>query len=227
MIRLNKYIAQAGVCSRRKADELIKAGKVKVNGQSVKDLGLAIDENNDTVELAGKKLAAETKKIYLALNKPMGYITSSTGSQGKSVLDLVKIKQRIYPVGRLDKDSRGLIILTNDGDFAYRLTQAKFGHEKEYKVELDRPLNKTDAQKIERGLILDGKKLQPIKIVKQRGNQVTLILKEGVNRQIRRMAEQLGYEVKDLKRIRIGKLKLGGLKEGEYQIITPQKAFLS
>ncbi|MFA6594028.1 MAG: pseudouridine synthase [Candidatus Buchananbacteria bacterium] len=223
MIRLNKYIAQAGVCSRRKADELIKAGKVKVNGQNVNDLGLVINENNDTVELAGKKLAAETKKIYLALNKPAGYITSSTDSQGKSVLDLVKIKQRIYPVGRLDKDSRGLLILTNDGDFAYRLTHAKFGHEKEYEVELDRPLDKTDAQKIERGLILDGKKLQPVKIVKQRGDQVTLILKEGVNRQIRRMAEQLGYEVKDLKRVRIGKLKLGGLKEGEYKEVKPQE----
>jgi len=150
MIRLNKYIAQAGVCSRRKADELIKAGKVKVNGLAAQDLGLVIDENNAAVEIAGKKLETETQKIYLALNKPRGYITSSSGSQGKSVLDLIKIKQRIYPVGRLDKDSRGLLILTNDGDFAYRLTQAKFGHEKEYEVELDRALAKTDAQKIER-----------------------------------------------------------------------------
>lgn len=222
-MRLNKYIAQAGVCSRRKADELIKAGQVKVNGQSVTDLGLVIDENNDTVEIAGKKLEAQTQKIYLALNKPMGYITSSTGSQGKSVLDLVKVKQRIYPVGRLDKDSRGLIILTNDGDFAYRLTQAKFGHEKEYEVELDRPLDKAESQKMERGLTLDGKKLQPVRITRQQGNKITLILKEGVNRQIRRMAEQLDHEVMDLKRVRIGKLKLGGLKEGEYKEIKPQE----
>ncbi|MFA6228137.1 MAG: pseudouridine synthase [Patescibacteria group bacterium] len=223
MIRLNKYIAQAGVCSRRKADELIKAGKVKVNGLAAQDLGLVIDENNAAVEIAGKKLETETQKIYLALNKPRGYITSSSGSQGKSVLDLIKIKQRIYPVGRLDKDSRGLLILTNDGDFAYRLTQAKFGHEKEYEVELDRALAKTDAQKIERGLILDGKKLQPVRIIKQRGNRLTLILKEGVNRQIRRMAEQLDYKVEDLKRIRIGKLKLADLKEGECKKITPEE----
>jgi len=221
-MRLNKFIAQAGVCSRRKADELIQNGQIRVNGRIIKELGTIIDENNDEVQIGQRKLDLSSGKVYYALNKPVGYIASATSAQGKSVMELLRaVKERIYPVGRLDKDSRGLIILTNDGDFAYQLTQAKFGFEKEYEVMLDRPLLAKDKKIFERGIILDGKELHPVKVVSQNGNRINLILKEGVNRQIRRMAEKQGYDVLDLKRIRIAKLKLGNLKEGGYIHIRP------
>lgn len=222
-MRLNKFIAQAGVCSRRKADELIENGQIKVNGRIVKELGTVIDEVKDDIYIGKRKLELAQQKVYFALNKPVNYITSATSAQGKSVMELVKtIKERVFPVGRLDKDSCGLIILTDDGDFAYKLTQAKFECEKEYEVTLDRPLLDKDKRLFERGLELEGKKLHPVKVVSGLfGNKVNLILKEGVNRQIRRMAEKQGYEVKDLKRVRIGKLKLGNLKEGGYIRISP------
>lgn len=222
-MRLNKFIAQAGVCSRRKADELIKGGQIKVNSIIVKELGTVIDENNDKIQIGNRRLDLANQKVYFALNKPVGYITSATSAQGKSVLELVKeIKERVYPVGRLDKQSRGLIILTDDGDLAYKLTQAKFGIEKEYEVELDRPLDAKDIKIFERGMELEGKRLQPVEVVSRRGNKANLVLREGVNRQIRKMAEKLGYRVKDLKRVRIGKLNLGNLKEGGYIRISPQ-----
>lgn len=222
-MRLNKFIAQAGVCSRRKADELIENGQIKVNGRIVKELGTVINEEKDEIYIGKRKLELARQKAYYALNKPVGYITSATSAQGKSIMELIKmIKERVYPVGRLDKDSRGLVILTDDGDFAYRLTQAKFGCEKEYEVRLDRPLAARDKKIFERGMELDGKKLHPIKVAGGLyGNKANLILKEGVNRQIRRMAEKQGYEVRDLKRVRIGRLKLGNLKEGGYIRINP------
>jgi len=221
-MRLNKFIAQAGICSRRQADELIASGRIRVNGQIIEELGTIINEKKDEVLFGRKKLSLTPNKSYYALNKPVGYITSATSAQGKSIVELVKgIKNRIYPVGRLDKDSRGLIILTNDGDFAYRLTQAKFGCEKEYEVTLNRPLAAKDKKAFERGPTLEGKQLQPVRVARQHGAKANLILKEGINRQIRRLAERQGYEVLDLKRIRIGKLNLGNLKEGEYRSINP------
>lgn len=222
-MRLNKFIAQAGVSSRRKADELIKGGQIKVNGQVIRELGKVIDENKDTIEIGQRKLSLADQFIYLALNKPVGYIASTTSAQGKSVLDLIKNKERIYPVGRLDKDSRGLIFLTNDGEFAYHLTQARLGCEKEYEVELDRPLKNSDKKYFERDMVLGEDKVRGIRVINQKGNKVYLVLRQGVNRQIRRMAESRGYRVLDLKRIRIGKFKLGNLKEGEYKKITPQE----
>lgn len=221
-MRLNKFIAQSGVCSRRKADEIILAGKVKINNKVVKDLGVAVDEEKDKVEVNGQIIQPEETKVYLAINKPLGYISGAHTWQGKSVLDLVKIKERVYPVGRLDKDSVGLLILTNDGDFAYKLTHAKFGHEKEYEVVFDKVLKKEDIKIFESGMRLDDEKVQPVKVIKVRGNTANLILKEGINRQIRRMAEARDYRVKYLKRVRIGKLQLGDLKIGEYRQIRPQ-----
>lgn len=220
MIRLNKYLASAGLASRRKADCLIASGKVVVNGIIVKELGTQIDESKDIVECSGKVLKLKNDHTYIALNKPIGYVSSASNSQGKSVLQLVNRHSRIYPVGRLDKDSHGLIILTDDGDLTYQSTHAKFGWEKEYEVTIDRPLEKSDAAEITRGMVLDGKKLQSVRISGNNGNLVRLVLKEGVNRQIRRMLGRLGYRVNDLKRIRIGKLELGDLKEGEWKKIN-------
>lgn len=220
MIRLNKFLAQAGVASRRKADSLIAAGKVTVNGAVVEELGTQVDEIKDQVACSGKPVRIVNDHTYIALNKPIGYVSSASNSQGKSVLQLVNRHSRIYPIGRLDKDSRGLIILTDDGELTYQSTHAKFGWEKEYEVTIDRPLLKGDAEMISRGMIVDGKKLQPVRISGSKGNSVRLVLKEGINRQIRRMLGRLGYRVSDLKRIRIGKLELGDLKEGEWRKIN-------
>ena len=222
-MRLNKFLASAGVASRRKADSLIASGKVAINGIIVKELGTQVNESKDIVECSGKVLRLKNDHTYIALNKPVGYISSASNSQGKSVLQLVNRHSRLYPVGRLDKDSHGLIILTDDGDLTYQSTHAKFGWEKEYEVVIDKPLDKKDAEIIGRGMIINDKKLQPVRISFNKGSIVRLVLREGVNRQIRRMLGRLGYRVIDLKRIRIGKLELGELKEGEWKKIIREE----
>jgi len=222
MMRLNKFLALAGIASRRKADEFIASGKIKINKKIIKELGTQVDEFDDIIEYDGEILKIQTNKIYIALNKPVGYVSSANSSQGKTVLDLIKIEERIYPVGRLDKDSRGLIIISNDGDFAYELTHAKFECEKEYAVRLDRDFGIKDAKNLEKGMIIDGIKLQPAKVTYNKAGEVRLIIKEGINRQIRKMMGHLDYRVLDLQRIRIGKLRLDSLKlkEGEYKMIN-------
>jgi len=217
MIRLNKFLANSGVSSRRKADELIANGKIKVNGRTVTALGVQIDEIRDKVEYLGKIVNVIEDNIYIALNKPIGYISSSTSLQGKSVLELVPREERVYPVGRLDKDSKGLIILTNDGELAYKLTQAKFEFEKEYEVIISKPLDKADKKILQEGMIIEGKKVRGVGVSIVNDKKLKLILKEGINRQIRKMLGQLGYGVLELKRIRINKLRLGDLKEGQWK----------
>lgn len=225
MIRLQKFLAQAGITSRRKAEELIKAEKIKVNGQIVTKLGTVIDENNDKIEYSNRIVNLQTKKIYIALNKPTGYICSASDGQGKSILSLVKTKERVFPVGRLDKDSSGLILLTNDGELTNKLTHPRYENEKEYFLILDQDLRSEDIKKLERGMVISGKKLQPIKVVMAKNKSTRLILKEGVNRQIRRMLGRLGYTVIRLKRIRIGKLELEELKEGQWRIIKKKEVY--
>ena len=222
MMRLQKFIATAGITSRRKAEELITAGKIKVNSEIITKLGTIIDENNDQVEYNDKIIKLEAKKIYIALNKPIGYISSTSNQQGKTIYNLIKTKERVYPVGRLDKDSSGLMLLTNDGEFANHLTHPRFGCVKEYFVVLDQDLKEQDIKKLEKRMIIGGKKLQGIKVVMARNKSARLILKEGINRQIRRMLGKLGYTVVKLKRIRIGKLALGDLKEGKWQKVKKE-----
>ena len=221
-MRLQKFLSQAGVASRRKAEEWIKLGKIKVNGNLVKEMGLDVSEK-DKVEYNGKAVKLEPKKIYLALNKPEGYIASSSDSQGRTVMALVgNIKQRIYPVGRLDKDSSGLIVLTNDGELADHLTHPRYEKSKEYVAVLDKEPSIADLKKISQGLVLE-KKLQPVEIVDVKGKSARLIIHEGVNRQIRRMFAQLGYTVLKLKRIRVGNLELGELKPGEWREVKKEE----
>ena len=219
MRRLQKFLAEAGVASRRQAEELIVAGRVKVNGQVIRELGTKVREN-DKVEYDGRLLKIKPDKIYIALNKPVGYVSSATNSQGQSVLDLVKIKERIYPVGRLDKDSSGLILLTNDGEFANKITHARYGCEKEYEVVINKPFLAIDKKSFESGLKLAGHKLQPVKVTIVKDNVVRLVLKEGINRQIRKMMGKAGYRIIDLKRIRIGKFKLVDFKIGQWKRIN-------
>jgi len=220
MMRLQKFLAQAGIASRRQAEILITDGKVKVNGMVVTRLGTEIDETADEIEYRGKAVRPETKKIYLALNKPVGYICSADSKQGKSVLSLVSVKERVYPVGRLDKDSSGLLILTNDGDFANEAMHPRFGKEKEYFVVCDRALSPKDQAVMEKGMRLEGKKLQPVKILSVSHDSFRIILREGINRQIRRMLGRLGYTVLRLKRVRFGRLELGSLQTGQWRKIS-------
>lgn len=222
MIRLQKFLAEAGVSSRRKAEELIKAGQVKVNDKIITELGTKVDESKDKIKYNNKILNLKSDKIYVALNKPIDYVSSVSSDQGESILDLVKVKERLYPVGRLDKDSSGLILLTNDGEFTNQITHPKFESEKEYFIILDQDLKKEDIQKLKKGLILGDKKLQGVKVVMAKNKSTRIILKEGMNRQIRRMLGKLGYTVIRLKRIRIGKLELGDLKEGQWKKINKE-----
>ena len=222
MIRLQKFLADAGIASRRKAEELITAGLVKVNGQVTTKLGTSIDEFSDEIKYNNKIVSASEQKIYLALNKPVGYISSASDQQGQTVLSLVKLKTRIYPVGRLDKDSSGLMILTNDGDFANIITHPKFGCHKEYFVVLDQDLKPSDIEKLQTGLMLDGKRLAPAKVLMAKNKYCRLVLRQGLNRQIRRLFGQLGYSVIKLKRTKIGKLELGDLPEGKWREIRKE-----
>lgn len=214
-MRLQKFLSHAGIASRRAAEELIKQGKIKVNGQITTQLGTEIDEYKDRVDYNNKFIKLPEKFVYLALNKPVGYICSQNNEQGKTIFDLIKSKERLFSVGRLDKDSSGLLLLTNDGEFANEMTHPRYEKEKEYFVVLDRNLIPQDKERIERGITIDGKKLQPCKIDLGKNNSYKIIIKEGINRQIRRMFGRFGYDVKKLKRIRVGKLELKNLKEGQ------------
>jgi len=228
MMRLQKYLAMCGVASRRKAETLIADGLITVNGEKVTKLGTVIDENADDITYNGKLVKLEKRKVYIALNKPSGYVSSTVDKEGKSVLDLVKLKERIYPVGRLDRDSSGLLLLTNDGDFAEKVMHPRNGSEKEYFVVLDHDLKPEDIRKLEAGhLIIDGKRLQPIKVTSAKNASARLVLREGVNREVRRVMGKLNYSVKRLKRIRVGGLELGTLEEGQWKHVTPDMVLSS
>ena len=222
-IRLQKYLADCGIASRRRAEKFIMQGKVKVNGKVVKELGTKVDLK-DKIEFNGKIVKPIEKRIYIMLNKPVGYLSTVRKSKekGKTVLDLVKEKQRIFPIGRLDKDSSGLLILTNDGDLALKLTHPRYTKEKEYEVEVNKPITADFVERMKKGVIIEEGKTLPAK-VKQFGlRKFNITLKEGKKRQIRRMCERLGFEVKKLHRIRINKLKLGNLKVGEFKHLDEQ-----
>ena len=219
-IRLQKYLADCGIASRRKAEMFIIQGKVKVNGKVVKELGTKVG-TDDKVEFKGKIVKPKQEKVYIMLNKPVGSLsTVKKGKEkGQTVLDLVKIKERIFPVGRLDKNSSGLLILTNDGDLALKLTHPRYEKEKEYLVEVNKEITKDFIKSLKRGVKLEEGRTLPAK-VKQLGiKKFEIVLKEGKKRQIRRMCERLGYQVKSLHRIRINKLKLGDLKSGKFKYL--------
>jgi 23S rRNA pseudouridine2605 synthase len=218
--RLQKYISQAGIASRRHAEDLIVAGKVKVNGQVVKVLGTKVDPLKDLVEVNGRKITPQ-KLIYLILNKPRRYVTTRQDPQNrKTVFELLPpaFKNIVWPVGRLDFNTEGLLIFTNDGELTQTLTHPSKEHEKEYEVVLDKELTDTKKEKIENGMFLDGKKTAPAEIHGE-GQTIYLTIHEGWNRQIRKMFSALGYTVRNLKRIRVGKLELYDLQLGQYKII--------
>lgn len=222
LIRLQKILTQAGISSRRKAEEYILEGKVSVDGKIVKTLGTKADPFQSRICFEGKPIRFE-KKVYILLNKPKGYLCTSKDTHGRSTVgNLIKgAKERIFTVGRLDKDTEGLIILTNDGEFAYRLMHPSFKVDKTYRVELDKRFLPYDVKRLERGIVLEGKKTSPckVKILKSPG-QIHITIHEGWKRQIKRMFGVLGYEVVNLKRIKYGPLKLGNLKSGQFRYLT-------
>jgi len=222
-MRLQKYLSAAGFCSRRKGEQLILSGLVKVNGVAITALGTKIDPEHDVVEVEGNKIESKDDLIYIALNKPKGYVTTCRRENNKIVLDLVDIPQRIYPVGRLDKDSSGLLLLTNDGSLHNILSHPSFDHEKEYEVTVKWPITDKALDKMKEGLFLMGSKTRPAEISRISPEHFNITLKEGRNRQIRRMVVKVGNKVLKLKRIRISDIKLGNLKEGTWRYLKDKE----
>jgi pseudouridine synthase len=218
--RLQKFLSQAGVASRRHAEDMILKGQVKVNGAVVRELGTKVDPARDRIQVNNKLVQVE-RKVYLMLNKPKRYMTTRHDPRARrTVYDLLpkELRNVVWPVGRLDFHTEGLLILTNDGDLTQTLTHPSKEHDKEYEVQIDKELSAGRIDKIQNGMIIDGKKTAPATLRTQ-GTTVYLTIHEGMNRQVRKMFGELGYSVRNLRRIRVGKLKLGDLPAGQYRTI--------
>ena len=220
LIRLQKYLSQAGVCSRRKGENYIRAGRVRVNGTVVTTLGTKIDPENDRVVVDNRTIKPVKEHIYIVLHKPKGYITSCHHGDRKIVIDLVDVPDRIYPVGRLDKDSTGLLLLTNDGRIHHQLSHPSFDHEKEYEVAVENPIADEALKQLADGMPILGSKTRPAVVKRLSGRRFRIVLQEGRNRQIRRMVKSIGHKVKRLKRIRFGHIYLGSLPEGGWRFLS-------
>ena len=222
-IRINKYIAGAGICSRRQADRMIEEGRVTVNGH-VAACGESVTKD-DEVLVDGKAISTEDDEVVLVYNKPVGIVCTAEKREPDNVIDHIGYPKRIYPVGRLDKDSHGLLILTNIGDIAYEVTRSAGNHEKEYEVTVNKSITGQFLIAMQRGVYLkDLNKTTAEAAVKKLGDKTfSIVLHQGLNRQIRRMCEELGYVVKDLKRVRELDLTLDGIAEDEYRELSPKE----
>lgn len=220
-MRINKYLSETGIVSRRGADKLIEEGKVTINGQPA-TIGSQVEEG-DIVCVNGKPVKKEEQLVYIVLNKPVG-ITSTTEKHIKgNVVDFIGHEKRIFHIGRLDKDSEGLLLLTNDGDIVNEILRAENHHEKEYVVQVDKPITDSFLKRMASGVeILDTKTL-PCKVEKVSSNVFKIVLEQGLNRQIRRMCSALGYSVKRLQRIRIMNIHIGNLKVGQWRDLTEKE----
>ncbi len=221
--RINKYLSEVGFCSRRVADTLIEEGKVTINGE-IPELGAKVEED-DQVEVEGKMIGKIKKqnKIYLAFNKPIGVVcTTDTKVETENIIDFIKYPKRIFPIGRLDKPSEGLILLTNDGDIVNKILRARNNHEKEYIVSVNRPINRDFIQRMSNGVEILNTITKNCFVEKLGPKKFKIILTQGLNRQIRRMCEILGYRVKKLKRVRIMNIKLD-VPTGKYRELTKEE----
>ena len=225
-MRLQKFIAECGIASRRSAEKIIESGRVSVNGEIVDYMGCVINPDTDIVEIDGRRIEAEAQKYYIMLNKPKNYVTTVSDDLGRpTVMQLVTdINARIYPVGRLDFDTTGLLIMTNDGEFANILAHPSHVVNKVYIARIDKPLSEEQLKKLSGGVELDGVMTAPAKAENikrpQKGFEVKITIHEGRNRQVRRMLECVGANVMSLKRISVGSLTLGNLPEGKWRRLS-------
>lgn len=227
IVRLQKYIAMCGTVSRRKAEELIAHGEVKVNGKTVTELGTKVEIGADIVMVSGKEIKAVSKKYYIMLNKPQGYVSTVSDQFGRpAVTDLIdsEIKTRIFPVGRLDYDTSGLLLLTNDGDFTYKVTHPKFHMDKTYIAILKGGISISGLNRLRRGVRIEDYVTSPAVLeildAKDGMSKVKITIHEGRNRQVRKMFEAVGSKVVNLERISIGKVELGNLPLGRWRYLT-------
>ncbi|MDY3928176.1 MAG: pseudouridine synthase [Clostridia bacterium] len=227
IVRLQKYIAMSGAASRRAAEEMIKEGRVKVNGERVSDMGIKVEIGADKIFLDGKELKPEQKKYYIMLNKPVGYVSTVNDQFDRpTVVDLIdeEIKTRVFPVGRLDYDTQGLLLLTNDGDFTYKVTHPKFHMNKTYVAEIKGGITIKGLNALRRGIVIEDYKTSPAEVEilsAEKGiTTVKITIHEGKNRQVRKMFEAVGCKVISLKRISIGSVELGNLPLGRWRYLT-------
>lgn len=220
-MRVNKYISETGICSRREADKWIEAKRVTINGETA-ELGSKVLEG-DEVRVDGRLISEKKPSVYIALNKPIG-ITSTTEKhiQG-NIVDFVGHPDRIFPIGRLDKDSEGLILLTNDGDIVNMILRAENQHDKEYVVKVDKPINEAFLKGMAEGVEILGTTTQPCKVIREGPRTFRIILTQGLNRQIRRMCSAFGYQVRSLQRVRIMNIHLDGIETGSWRDLTAQE----
>ena len=223
LVRLQKFLSSAGYCSRRQGEVYIQEGKVRVNGCVVTKLGTKIDPEKDRIDINGQSLTVKRAPVYIALNKPLSYVTTCNQKNEKIVVDLVDVPERVYPVGRLDKDSTGLLLLTNDGNLHHHLLHPSFDHEKEYVVTVATPISDGSLKKLEKGVTILGEKTRPALIKRLSSERFLIQLKEGKNRQIRRMVKKIGNRVTALKRIRVANIELGDLPEGAWRRLTEEE----
>lgn len=225
MIRLQKFIALSGLCSRRKAEELISNGEIAVNGKNVSVMGIKVNPLSDVVTFRNKVIKAEAPEYYM-LNKPTGYSSTLFDPHAeKTVLELICSSARLFPVGRLDRDSEGLLLITNDGDFFHRVIHPRHNIAKIYEVELVKPLTSSQIEKMKTGISLEGKeaKIVEIEAIDGRPNFYKIVIYQGRKRQIRRMIEYIHNHVVYLRRVQIGELKLNGLEIGKFRPLTQQE----
>ena len=222
LTRINKFLSEIGYCSRRQADALIEQGRVYVNRKSAK-MGMKVSEH-DLIEIDGEKInQSKKKKIFIALNKPRGVVcTTNAGVEENNIIDFVNFSERVFPIGRLDKSTTGLILLTNDGETANKILKTANNNEKEYLVKVNRPIPESILKKMSEGVPMLGKITRKCCVKKVKTNQFKIILTQGLNRQIRRMCDHFGYKVVSLQRIRIMNIKLD-LPEGKYRLLNDQE----
>ena len=217
-IRLNKFLSDAGYCSRREADRLVEQGVVKVNGKTAV-MGQKVTIN-DSIMVKGKNISREEEQILTALNKPVGIECTTDLNNPDNIVDFINFDKRIYPIGRLDKNSQGLILLTNDGSIVNNILKGSNYHEKEYVVTVDKPVTDDFIKKMSTGVRILDQVTRPCKVAKVKKHVFNIVLTQGLNRQIRRMCGELGYNVQKLKRIRIMNIELGNLPVGQYRKVT-------
>jgi 23S rRNA pseudouridine2604 synthase len=217
-VRLNKYISETGACSRREADKWIEAGRVTHNGQPAA-LGTRVADG-DEICIDGAPIGAKKQQIYIALNKPAGITCTTEVHVEGNIIDLIGHPERIFPIGRLDKDSEGLILLTNNGDIVNEILRSENNHEKEYIVTVDRPITDLSLKMMADGVKIMGELTKPCKVGRIDQTSFRMILTQGLNRQIRRMCSALGYKAQRLRRVRIMNIHLGNLDQGEWRVLT-------